>query len=101
MNLHLRAVMDKIVVRLLEVKEKTTEGGIVLTGEAAQNQEPQSCGIVVSKGDAVPYELKPGDVILFHRRAGMDMYLDKTVFKTLKADEIYCVLEDNNDQSDQ
>jgi len=99
LKMKLCAVMDKIIVKLLVAKEKTTEGGIVLTGDIIKNQEPQACGVVISKGDDVSFKLNVGDVILFHQRAGMDMILDKIIYKTLKAEEVYCVLEDDNDQA--
>jgi len=90
------AVMDKIFVKELVVKEHTTEAGIVLTEEAAQKQEPQKCGIVVSIGDDVPYTLNVGELVVFHQRAGQSMILDKTIYRILKADEVYGILRDDD-----
>jgi len=99
--MNLRAVMDKIIVKLLVVTEKTTESGIVLTGDMVKSQEPQACGVVISKGDDVGFKVDVGDAILFHQRAGMDMLLDGVVYKTLKDEEVYCVLENDDDKSEQ
>jgi len=96
--MNLRAVMDKIIVKLLVVTEKTTEAGIVLTGDSVKNQEPQACGVVISKGDDVSFKVEVGDAILFHQRAGMDMILDGVVYKTLKDEEVYCVLENDEEE---
>lgn len=90
---YLQGVMDKIVVKLLVIKEKKTESGIILTEEVAQKQEPQSYGVVVSYGKDIPFEIKEGDVLLFHNRAGMDIILDKVIYKVLKSDEVYGTLK--------
>ena len=90
------AVMDKIFVKELVVKEHVTEGGIVLTDDAAQKQEPQKCGIVVSFGADVPYDLNVGDLLVFHQRAGQAMILDKTIYRIVKADEVYGILRDDD-----
>lgn len=89
------AVMDKIFVKELIIKEKKTEGGIILTEDAAQNQEPQKCGTVVSFGKDIPYDLNIGDLIFFHQRAGQAMILDKTIYRIVKADEVYGILKDD------
>jgi len=93
--MNLQGVMDKIIVKVLVAKEKITEGGIVLTEDAAKNQEPQVAGIVESFGKRVKFRLKVKDVILFHNRAGMDIILDGVIYKVLKDEEVYGVLTDD------
>jgi len=90
------AVMDKIFVRELIEKEKTTEAGIILTEDVAQKQEPQKCGVVVSVGENVRYKLNEGDIIVFHRMAGQAMIINNEIFRILKDDEVYGILRDEN-----
>ena len=73
----LQGVNDKIIVKLIIIKEKKTEGGIILTDETAQNQEPQKYGIVESFGNDIKFDVKRGDILLFHNRAGMDMDINE------------------------
>jgi len=93
--MNLEAVKDKIVVKVLVPKEKITEGGIVLTEDAVKNQEPQIAGIVVSFGKDVSFDTKVGEILLMHRNAGMDMIIDKIIYKVIKDDEVYCALRDD------
>lgn len=98
--MYLQGVMDKIVVKVLIEKEKVTKAGIILTQDAAQNQEPQVAGIVMSFGDKVPFDLNAGDILLFNRRAGMDIILDDIIYKVMKAEEVYGRLLDENKEND-
>lgn len=95
------AVMDKIFVKDLVVKEKKTEAGIILTEEAAQNQEPQMSGVIISFGADVPYDLNVGDVIVFHIRAGQAIIFDKEIYRIVKADEVYGILKNEDTCSDE
>ncbi len=94
------AVMDKIFIKELVVKETISEGGILLTEDAAKNQEPQKCGIVISFGDDVTYDLSVGDLLMFHQRAGQSMILDKVIYRILKADEVYGIIKDDDKEED-
>ena len=83
-----------IVVRLL--RRGQTAGGIVLPGNAA---DPQGYGEVLSVGPEVPTwkdqpekNIKEGEKIVFHVRAGMDMIMEKEILRTLKYDEVYGIL---------
>jgi co-chaperonin GroES (HSP10) len=83
-----------VVVKLLR-REKTA-GGIVLPGNSA---DPQGYGEVISVGPMVPRykdepekNLEPGEKIVFHIRAGMDMVMESEILRCLKYDEIYGIL---------
>jgi hypothetical protein len=59
-------------------------------------QDPQGYGKVLSLGkDAANKEIKEGDILVFHTRAGMDLIQGKKVLKCLKYEEIYGVLHDD------
>ncbi len=90
----IEALGDMIVVKLL--RRGQTAGGIVLPGNSA---DPQGYGEVLSVGPEVPKysdtpekNLKEGEKIVFHIRAGMDMVMEKEILRCLKYNEIYGIL---------
>lgn len=84
-----KAVSDKIVVEFL--KREITTGGIIAPENALV--DPQGYGKVLSVGEEVTL-IKEGDFVVFHPHAGMDMVFDKKIFKVLKYDELYGIIED-------
>jgi len=84
----INALADKIVVEFLRTTK--TETGLIIPDSA---QDPQGYGRVLSVGEEVK-NIKEGDVLVFHMRAGMDLILDKKVQKCLKVEEVYGILED-------
>lgn len=91
------AVEDKIVVELLK-KANITKGGIVIP-ETAQPQEPQQYGRVISTGPKVE-QIKNNDIIMFHERGGMDIVIDKQIYKVLGSTEVYAIIENNEESED-
>jgi len=79
----IKAIGDKIIVE--QMRRVETKGGIIIPDSAG---EPQGYGLVKSIGDEVK-NIKIGDVLVFHPRAGMDMLLYKKILKTLKYEEVY------------
>jgi len=78
------------------MRRNQTSGGIILPNNSA---DPQGYGKVLSIGPEVPTwpddskkNLAIGDIIVFHIRAGMDLLMDKEILRTLKYDEIYGIL---------
>lgn len=57
-----KAIMDRVFIRLDE-KKKKTEGGIILTDDA---EEERNIGVVESIGEKVK-SVKVGDKVLFHK----------------------------------
>ena len=90
----IEALGSMIIVKLL--RREMTAGGIVLPGNSA---DPQGYGEVLSVGPEVPTyadtpekNLKEGDKIVFHIRAGMDMVMEREILRCLKYDEVYGIL---------
>jgi len=83
----IQAVADKILVE--ELRATKTKGGLHLPDNTSQ---PQSYGKVVSYGENVQ-NIKVGDVLVYHPRAGMDLLVDKKLLKVLKYEELYGILE--------
>lgn len=84
----IKATSDKIVVEFLKTTQSA--GGIVLPEGA---QQPQAFGKVLSIGEEVE-NVKVGDILVFHMMAGMDIALGDNVWRCLKYDELYGILED-------
>lgn len=84
----IQAVADKIVVEFMRVTKTTS--GLVLPESA----DPQGYGRVISVGELIE-NIKDGDYLVFHPRAGMDIVMNKTILKVLKYDELYGILRDN------
>lgn len=93
----IEALGNHIVVKLL--RRGKTAGGILLPNNSA---DPQGYGEVISVGPQIPIfeepekNIKEGDKIVFHIRAGMDMVMEKEILRTLKYDEIYGILTDED-----
>ena len=64
-----KAIMDRVFIRLDE-KKKKTEGGIILTDDA---EEERNIGIVESIGEKVK-SVKVGDKVLFHKFDDLPTY---------------------------
>ena len=86
----INALKDKIIVEFL--KTAKTESGLIIPDSA---KDPQGFGRVLSVGEEVR-NIKEGDVLVFHMMAGMDLILNKTVQKCLKAEEVYGILDDED-----
>jgi len=84
------AVKDKLVVEPLKQKD-TTAGGIVIPESATPN-EPQLRARVISVGNEVTDEIKAGDTIMCHQGAGMDIMIDRIIYKVLGDGEVYATL---------
>ena len=80
----IEAIGDKVIVKLM--RRNQTSGGIILPNNSA---DPQGYGKILSIGPDVPTwdkdqtkNLKIGDIIVFHIRAGMDLLMDKEILRT-------------------
>ena len=76
------------------MRANRTAGGLLLPDSA---QDPQGYGRVLSAGELVTEgtDIKPGDYLVFHPRAGMDMLMNKKILKVLKYEELYGILQDD------
>ncbi len=89
---------ERALVQLVEREEKTASG-IVLPDTA--KDKPQTATIVSvgegkldDKGQRVPIEVSPGDVIVFAKYSGTEIKLDGEDYMILDADDILGVVED-------
>ena len=94
----IRPLDDRIVVKAVEVEEKTA-GGILLPDTA--KEKPQRATVVAtgdgvrSKRDAtrrIPLTVKVGDEVLFGKYAGTEIKWDGDEYKILRESEVLAVI---------
>ena len=92
----IQPLADRILVEVLEAKEKT-KGGIVLPDSA--KEKPQEAKVVaVGKGKTeagknVPLELKVGDKVLFGKYSGTEITVDDKEYLILKEEDILAIVK--------
>ena len=84
----IKAVSDKIVVESLRASK--TKGGLIIPDSGS---DPMGYGRVLSIGEDAKGKFKVGDILVFHRMAGMDAVLDGRILRVLKYEELYGVLD--------
>ena len=87
---------DRLVIEVLEAKEKT-KGGIVLPDTA--KEKPQEGEVVavgsgkrLEDGKVLPLEVKEGDRVLFGKYSGTEIKVDDNEYLILREDEILGIL---------
>ncbi|WP_072281510.1 co-chaperone GroES [Rappaport israeli] len=94
--MNLRPLHDRVIVKR-EEEEKTTAGGIVLPGSAA---EKPSQGKVVAvgegklhkNGERTPLSVKEGDTVLFGKFSGSEVKVDGEEYIIMREDEIFAIV---------
>ncbi|NQU96005.1 MAG: co-chaperone GroES [Candidatus Omnitrophica bacterium] len=86
---------DRIIVEVLEAREKT-KGGILLPDSA--KEKPQEAKVVAvgkgkvsDDGKVVPLELKAGDKILFGKYTGTEITVDDKEYLILKEEDVLAI----------
>ena len=86
---------DRIIVEVLEAREKT-KGGIVLPDSA--KEKPQEAKVVAvgkgktnEDGKTIPLELKTGDKILFGKYSGTEITVDDKECLILKEEDVLAI----------
>lgn len=93
----IQPLADRIMVKVLEAKEKT-KGGIVLPDTA--KEKPQEAeviavgkGKVSDEGKLIPPEVKAGDKILFGKYSGTEITVDENEYLILKEEDILAIVK--------
>lgn len=88
---------DRVLVEILEAKEKT-KGGIVLPDTA--KEKPQEAkviavgkGKVSDEGKVIPPEVKAGDTILFGKYTGSEIVVEDKEYLILKEEDILAIIK--------
>jgi chaperonin GroES len=95
--MHLRPLHDRVVVRRIEVDEKTA-GGIIIPDTA--KEKPMEGEVVAvgpgarnEQGQLVPMDLKAGDRILFGKWSGTEVKIDGEELLIMKESDVMGVLD--------
>src|SRR5690349_19323114 len=97
MCMHFRPLHDRVVVRRIDVEERTT-GGIIIPDTA--KEKPQEGEIVAAgpgarneKGELIPLDVKAGDRILFGKWSGTEVKIDGEDLLIMKESDILGILD--------
>ena len=92
MNMNLRPLHDRIVVKRLE-EEEVTRGHIIIPDTA--KEKPQQgqvvavgTGRMTDEGESIPLVVKAGDRILFGKYSGSEITVDSTEYVIMKEDDV-------------
>jgi co-chaperonin GroES (HSP10) len=65
----IKPLNDNVAIIYEEVKEKTTDSGIIVTGKAVEDRTKPAIAIVAAVGPDVTHDINAGDVVLWDRTA--------------------------------
>ncbi len=93
----IRPLHDRVVIRRLE-EEKTTAGGIVLPGSAAEKPSQGEVvavgtGKVLDNGEVRALAVKVGDKVMFGKYSGSEVKVKDDTLLVMKEDDILAVVE--------
>ncbi|HZJ99072.1 MAG TPA: co-chaperone GroES [Tissierellaceae bacterium] len=93
--MNLRPLGDRVVIKKVEVEEKT-KSGIVLPSSA--QEQPQMAEVVAVGSDILndekkKDEIKVGDKVIFSKYAGTEIKVDGEELNILKLSDILAVVE--------
>ena len=93
----LKPLVDRVVVKPLEVEEKTA-GGIVLPDTAKEKSTKGEViavgsGKLLDNGKRLPISVKVGDKVLYGKYGGADVKIDGVEYKILSESEILAKVE--------
>lgn len=88
---------DRVVVQVLEAKEKT-KGGIVLPDTAKEKPQEGKViaagkGKISNEGKQIPLEVKVGDRIIFGKYSGTEIVSDEKEYLIIKEEDILAVIK--------
>jgi chaperonin GroES len=95
-NMNIRPLHDRIVVKRIEEKETVLNGIIIPDSAKEKPQEGEVVAVGNGKrlddGKIAPLELKAGDRILFGKYSGSDIKVDGNEYLIMREDEVLGVI---------
>ncbi|MCW1971147.1 MAG: co-chaperone GroES [Anaerolineae bacterium] len=98
-TLNIRPLADRVVVQSVEEEDQTFAGGKLVLPETAK-EKPQKGKIVAAgagrkdeDGDAIPMEVKVGDIVLYAKYAGTEIKIDGKKLLILKESDILAIID--------
>lgn len=97
MQMKIRPLNDRILVKRLEEEEKT-KGGIIIPDSAKEKPAEGKVvavgkGKVNDKGDTIPMQVAVGDHVLFSKYGGTDIKIEGEDFLIMREDDVLGVVE--------
>ncbi|MDQ7793573.1 MAG: co-chaperone GroES [bacterium] len=96
MEVKLKPLEDRVIVKALEEEEKT-KGGIVLPDTA--KEKPQRGKVIAAgpgryddEGRRVPLELKPGDTVIYSKYAGTEVKIEGQEYLILRESDVLAII---------
>lgn len=94
--MNIKPIGDKIVVRLIEMEEKT-ESGIVLPGSAQEMPHQGEViavgsGTLTTEGQRVPLEINVGDQVIYGKFGGTELKINGEKVIVLSEKDVLVVL---------
>jgi chaperonin GroES len=97
-NMKIRPLYDRVVIKRIEDKEITTQGGLHIPDSA--KEKPQEGEVVaigkgkrLEDGKVVALDVQVGDRILFAKYSGNDIKLEGEEYMIMREDEILGILD--------
>src|SRR5207245_365720 len=97
-NMNIRPLYDRVVIKRVEDKETTTQGGLHIPDSA--KEKPQEGKVVaigkgkrLEDGKVTALDVQVGDHILFGKYSGSDIKLDGEEYMIMREDEILGILD--------
>ncbi|MCC5022754.1 MAG: co-chaperone GroES [Candidatus Synoicihabitans palmerolidicus] len=92
----IKPIGDRVLVQHLEEKEQV-RGGIIIPDSA--KEKPQEAKVIAlgtgkkdESGNATPFEVKVGDMVLLSPYGGSEVKLDGQKFKLVREDDILGII---------
>ena len=97
MNLNIRPLHDRIIVKRLPEEEKTA-GGIIIPDTAKEKPQRGKVlytgqGRTTDGGKLLPLEVKPGDEVLFGKYSGTEFTMGSEELLMMREEDVYGVVK--------
>jgi chaperonin GroES len=91
-NMTVKPLGDRVLIKRLEAEEKT-KGGIILAGSA--KEQPQMAEVIAAGPgtDEVKMEVKAGDKVIFSKYAGTEIKVDEETLIIMSQKDILAIVE--------
>jgi len=94
----IKPLYDRVVVKKVEVEQKTA-GGIILPDTAKEESQVGEVvavgeGRILENGEIRPLKVKEGNRVLYSKYAGNEVELDGEKYLIIREEDILAVIED-------
>ncbi|BAI79750.1 chaperonin GroES [Deferribacter desulfuricans SSM1] len=94
---NIKPLQDRVLVKRIEVEEKTESGIIIPDTAREKSQEGEVIAVgpgkVLENGTKIELTVKPGDRILFSKYAGTEVKIDGEEYLIMREDDILGIIQ--------